>query len=59
MNQDQWKGRVDIAVGAVKEIAGVVLHNEDLKQRGQQERKIGSARAGYGNAVAAVVRRSH
>ena len=59
MNQDQWKGRVDIAIGVVKELAGVVLHDRDLRQRGEQERKIGYARAGYGNAVAAVVRRSH
>lgn len=59
MNQDQWKGRIGVAIGAVKELTGSLLHDADLKERGRRERKVGNARAGYGSAVAAVVRRSH
>ena len=59
MNQDQWKGRIAVAVGTVKELTGAITHNAELQERGQRERKVGHARAGYGNAVAAVVRRAH
>ena len=59
MNQDQWKGRIEIAIGTVTELTGTVLHSSSLKQRGRRARALGYARTGYGNAVAAVVRRSH
>jgi uncharacterized protein YjbJ (UPF0337 family) len=59
MNADQFRGRIEIAVGRAKELFGTVLHNSTLRHRGRREQISGQARAGYGDAVAAVVRRSH
>ncbi len=59
MYSDQWKGRIQIAIGTAKQIAGSVLHRAGLKLRGQHECVVGQARANYGRAIAAVVRRSY
>jgi hypothetical protein len=58
MNEDQWKGRLEIAIGSALELTGLVLNSPRLKERGQRERKLGQARTRYGSAIAAVVRRS-
>jgi uncharacterized protein YjbJ (UPF0337 family) len=59
MTQDQWHGRLDIVIGAIKECAGAALRYPTLRQDGRQQRALGHARASYGQAVAGVVRRSH
>jgi hypothetical protein len=59
MNQDQWIGRVEIALGAATELVGAVLHSANLQNRGLRQRTLGRARTRYGSAVAAVARRSH
>ena len=59
MNADQLHGRLEVAVGLVKEHLGVVLRSASLKYRGRKQQISGQARAGYGDAVAAVVRRAH
>ena len=59
MNSDQWKGRIDILRGMAKELIGVALRRPALRGRGQREQTCGHARASYGRAVEAVVRRSH
>jgi uncharacterized protein YjbJ (UPF0337 family) len=59
MNADQIRGRIDVAVGLLTELVGTVLRRPDLEHRGQREQLTGHARASYGNAVAAVVRRAH
>jgi len=59
MNADQFRGRVDIAIGRIKEFAGSVLRRPELEHRGRREQVTGHARASYGNAIAAIVRRAH
>ena len=59
MNSDQIQGRVEIAVGRAKEFLGTVFHSATLKARGRHAQISGHARSGYGDAVAAVVRRAH
>jgi uncharacterized protein YjbJ (UPF0337 family) len=57
VNIDQVKGRVETAVGKVKELAGRVIRNATLESKGRHEELIGKARAGYGDAKANVSRR--
>jgi uncharacterized protein YjbJ (UPF0337 family) len=59
MNGDQFWSRADIAIGRMKEFAGFVLRRPALENRGKHEQVTGRARASYGNAVAAVLRRAH
>jgi hypothetical protein len=58
MNQDQWKGQFEVAIGAVIEMSGVVLNSVALKERGLRRRMLGNARARYGRAIASVIDRS-
>jgi hypothetical protein len=58
MMQDQWIGRIEIALGAAIEMTGRVLRSSDLKEQGVHKRIIGSARLRYGRSIAAVVGRS-
>ena len=41
MNKDQVKGHIDEAKGAVKEIAGKLVGNEDLEQEGTIQEAMG------------------
>lgn len=59
MNVDRGMGYVDIALGKTKELVGWVFRHPDLQFRGQHDQVVGHARATYGNAIAAVLRRSH
>jgi uncharacterized protein YjbJ (UPF0337 family) len=49
MNKDQIKGRVEEAKGAIKETAGRVTGNPDLKDRGTLEKAAGKVQKSYGD----------
>jgi uncharacterized protein YjbJ (UPF0337 family) len=49
MNKDQVKGRIDIAKGKVKEVAGKVTGNKDLELKGKMQNAGGKVREGYGD----------
>ena len=50
MNQDQVKGRMEQAKGAVKESTGKVVGNENLEAEGAVDKAAGKTQAGYGDA---------
>lgn len=50
MNKDQVKGRVDQAVGKVKEKTGDATDDKRLEEKGRAEKAGGKAQAGYGDA---------
>jgi len=58
-NIDQLKGRLDIALGRLLELAGTLLRSHRLEHRGRNGQRVGRVRAAYGDAVARVVRRAH
>ena len=49
MNHDQVKGRVKEAEGKAKEVAGKVVGNKSLEEKGRVEKTLGKAQAGYGD----------
>ena len=49
MNNDQVKGRVDQAVGKVKEETGELLNDKELENKGRAEKNAGKVQAEYGN----------
>ena len=49
MNKDQVKGRIKQTEGKAKEIAGKIVGNKDLKEKGQIEHAVGKVQAGYGD----------
>ncbi len=49
MNNDQVKGRVDQAVGKVKEETGELLNDMELENKGRAEKNAGKVQAEYGN----------
>jgi uncharacterized protein YjbJ (UPF0337 family) len=59
MNADQVNGYIDIAVGKMEELVGWVLRLPIVRHRGQRDQIVGHARASYGKAIAAVLRRAH
>jgi uncharacterized protein YjbJ (UPF0337 family) len=50
MNQDQVKGRVTEAKGAIKEGAGKVVGNPRLETEGKVDQVAGKAQGTYGDA---------
>ncbi len=49
MNNDQVKGRIDQAVGKIKEETGELLNDKQLEERGRAEKTGGKVQAEYGN----------
>lgn len=49
MNNDQVKGRIDQAVGKIKEEAGDLVDNKRLEEKGRAEKDAGKVQAEYGN----------
>ena len=49
MNDDQVKGKVEQAKGAVKEATGKVVGNPDLESEGTTDKAAGKTQATYGN----------
>ena len=54
MNKDQVKGRIDEAKGNVKEIAGKLVGNEDLEQKGTLQKAAGKVESAYGDLKADI-----
>ena len=49
MNKNQIKGRVKEAKGFVKEVAGKLVGNEKLEERGKVQKVLGEAQAEVGD----------
>ena len=49
MNKDQAKGRIEVAKGKVKEVAGNLVGNENLERKGKIQQFSGKAQATYGD----------
>jgi uncharacterized protein YjbJ (UPF0337 family) len=49
MNKDQVKGRVKEVEGMIKEVAGKLVGNEKLEQKGKVEKVMGEAQAAVGD----------
>ncbi|MEO7151564.1 MAG: CsbD family protein [Burkholderiaceae bacterium] len=49
MNNDQVKGRIDQAVGKIKEETGDLLDDKQLEEKGRAEKIGGKVQAEYGN----------
>lgn len=52
MNKDQIKGRIDEAIGKVRELAGTIIGNKSTELKGRIEQVIGKTQASYGDAKA-------
>lgn len=49
MNKDQVKGRVDAAVGKVKEVAGNAFNSPGTELKGNVQKNSGKVQAAYGD----------
>jgi uncharacterized protein YjbJ (UPF0337 family) len=49
MNKDQIKGRIEKAIGKVKEATGNIFGNKTLERKGKIGKALGSVQAGYGD----------
>ena len=49
MNKDQVKGRLEEAKGKVKEVAGQIVGNKDLEEKGKVKKTVGKVQAGIGD----------
>lgn len=47
MNKDQVKGRIEKAIGKLKEAAGRITGNKTVEQNGRIGKALGSVKAGY------------
>jgi uncharacterized protein YjbJ (UPF0337 family) len=57
MNTDQIRGRIAVIVGGLLALCGQITHSAALEAQGRREKRIGGARADYGDAKADVMRR--
>ena len=58
MNKEQVKGRYEEAKGKVKEVAGHVVGNKDLEEKGNLEKNVGKTRADVAD-VAEEIKKGH
>jgi uncharacterized protein YjbJ (UPF0337 family) len=49
MNKDQVKGRTKEAEGKIKEVAGKLVGNEKLEEKGKIQKVLGKAQAKFGD----------
>jgi len=49
MNKDQVKGRTKEAEGKIKEVAGKLVGNEKLEEKGTVQKVLGEAQAKFGD----------
>ena len=49
MNNDQVKGRIKEAEGKTKQVAGKVVGNKSLEEKGNVQKAVGKVQAGYGD----------
>lgn len=57
INKDQVKGRVNEAIGKVKEIAGEAVGNKKLEPKGAIQKNIGNAQAKAGDIKSTVTKK--
>ncbi len=49
MNKNQIKGRIEQAKGQVKAVAGRIVGNKELEQKGRNQKAGGKVQSGYGD----------
>ena len=49
MNKDQVKGRIEEIKGKVKEVTGKITDDKNLEVKGNIQKNIGKAQAGFGD----------
>lgn len=49
VNKDQVKGRVKEVKGKAKQIAGILVGDKTMEQKGKVQNAVGKAQAGYGD----------
>jgi uncharacterized protein YjbJ (UPF0337 family) len=49
MNNDQVKGRIKEAEGKAKQVAGNVVGNKKLEEKGKVQKDVGKVQAGFGD----------
>ena len=49
MNKDQVKGKIEESKGKIKEVAGKVLGDDEMEIKGNVQKNVGKAQAGYGD----------
>ena len=54
MNKDQTNGRIAEVKGKVKEVAGKIVGNKELEQKGKIQNTIGKAQAALGDTKADI-----
>ena len=54
MNKDQTNGRIEEAKGKVKEVAGKIVGNKELEQKGKIQNLAGKTQAAFGDVKADI-----
>lgn len=49
MNKNQITGRVEETKGRVKKVVGKILDDKEMEMKGNIQKNIGKARAGFGD----------
>jgi len=49
MNRDQMKGRIKETKGKAKQIAGNIVGNRRLEEKGRMQKNLGKVQAAYGD----------
>ena len=58
MDKDQVKGRIKEVKGKVKEVVGKIADDKDLEVKGNIQKNIGKAQAGFGDLKSDLKKRS-
>jgi uncharacterized protein YjbJ (UPF0337 family) len=58
MNKDQVKGRIRVARGKAKEVAGKLLHKPSLTVKGRLQEAAGTVQAAYGDVKSSASKRA-
>jgi len=49
MNRDQMKGRINETKGKAKQVAGNIVGNRRLEEKGRMQKNLGKVQATYGD----------
>jgi len=49
MNRDQMKGRINETKGKAKQVAGNIVGNRRLEEKGRMQKNLGKVQAAYGD----------
>ena len=50
MNRDQMKGRIKETKGKAQQVAGNIVGNKRLEEKGRMQKNLGKVQAAYGDA---------